>query len=54
MTPGWTNVRNGLAESHQHRPRGLAGVRPLTLIACAVVAFFLWLAVISGLLAVFR
>ena len=20
MTPGWTNIRNGLAESHQPRP----------------------------------
>lgn len=46
MTPGWTNIRNGLAESYP-RPRAMASMRLRTFLALCVLALLLWLGLVS-------
>jgi hypothetical protein len=40
MTPGWSNVRNGLAASYRRRPRGFASLdlRVALIVAAAFIA----------------
>jgi hypothetical protein len=46
MTPGWTNVRNGLAESG--RPRALVSMRAWTFVKLAIVSLLLWLGIAAA------
>jgi hypothetical protein len=48
MTPGWTNIRNRLAESHQ-QSRGLAGVNLRVALILFALSLAAWGVVIEAI-----
>lgn len=50
MTPGWTNVRNGLASSRYPKPRGMPSLRAWTFLACGLGALLLWLLIVEAVI----
>lgn len=49
MTPGWINVRNQLAETHDERPRGLANLNWPVAILLAITSIAAWCVLMAAL-----